>query len=124
VAISAGSLGVSMPVAGSKRHADRLSPPSELANTKRFDASAWIACAFGWVGISCCTAPTSPSLSIELTVILWPPYEAANSQRPLRSTSMLAMLSASAASPSFFSRPLAVSIAKLITRYGCERSAA
>ena len=80
-----------------------------------------MACAFGLVGISCWTAPTTPSLSIELTVILLPPYEAANSQRPLRSTSMLAMLSASADSPSFFSRPLVESIAKLRTRKGCER---
>jgi hypothetical protein len=37
---------------------------------------------------------------------------------------MFAMLSASGASPSFFSLPLAPSMAKLTTRKGCERSAA
>ena len=58
-----------------------------------------------------------------LTVILWPGKEAANSQRPVASVSMLAMLSASGASPSLRSLPLAGSMARLTTRNGCERSA-
>ena len=58
-----------------------------------------------------------------LTVILWPGKEAANSQRPVASVSMLAMLSARGASPSLRSLPLAGSIARLTTRNGCERSA-
>ena len=78
---------------------------------------------WGAVGMSCCTAPTAPSLPMLLTVIFWPGYEAANNQRPVASVSMLAMLSASGASPSLRSLPLAGSIARLTTRNGCERSA-